>query len=138
MVLPGQMTVMELIQAAETLQGLAADLLVALGAACEKCDGCQVEILCDLMKDKIHPEVSIPAAVLEQSSLDPDCKLACEVNPETGTVSIVEAEHRFDLTDIPAYLLDTFRECGICLDDLETKLKSEETVYGARAESFSD
>ncbi len=55
MVLPSQMTVMELIQAVETLQGLAADLLAALGAACEKCDGCQVEILCDLMKDKIHP-----------------------------------------------------------------------------------
>ncbi len=137
-VLPGQMTVMELIQTVETLQGLAADLLAALGAACEKCDGCQVELLCDLMKGKIHPEVSIPAAVLEQSNLDPDCKLAYEVNPETGAVSIVEAEHRFDLTDIPAYLLDTFRECGICLDDLENKLKEEETVYGTGTESFSD
>ncbi len=137
-VLPGQMTVMELIQTVETLQGLAADLLAALGAACEKCDGCQVEILCDLMKDKIHPEVSIPAAVLEQSNLNPDSKLAYEVNQE-GAVSIVEADYRFDLMDIPADLLDTFRECGICLDDLEDKLKAEEIVYEAsRAENFSD
>lgn len=46
---------------------------------------------------------------------------------------------RYDLTDVPPMLLNTFRECGICLDDLETKLKEETVVYGAKAnESFSD
>jgi len=138
-VIPGQMSVLEVIRTAEALQGLASDLLAAIGAACEHCDGCQVELLCDLMKGKIHPEVSIPAAVLEQSSLDPDGKLTCEVDPKTGAVSIVEAEHRFDLTDLPAPLLDTFRECGICLSDLEEKLKAEMVVYGTEAnKSFSD
>jgi len=131
-VIPGQMTVMELIQTAETLQKLAAELLAALGAACEKCDACNVELLCDPMKGKICPEVSVPVAVLAQSNLDPDCKLAYDVDPETGAVSIVEADHRFDLTDIPVNLLDTFRESGICLDDLEEKLKAEKIVYGSK------
>lgn len=43
------------------------------------------------------------------------------------------------MTDISPTLLETFRECGVCLNDLETKLKEEAVVYGAEAnESFSD
>lgn len=49
------------------------------------------------------------------------------------------ADYRYDLTDISSTLLDTFRECGICLNDLEMKLKEESVVYEAEAnESFSD
>lgn len=51
-VIPGEMTVIEVIRTAESLQGLASDLLAAIGNACEKCDGCNVELLCDLMKGR--------------------------------------------------------------------------------------
>ena len=55
------------------------------------------------------------------------------------TIHVVEADYRYDLTDISSTLLDTFRECGICLNDLEMKLKEESVVYGAETnESFSD
>ena len=55
------------------------------------------------------------------------------------TIHVVEADYRYDLTDISSTLLDTFRECGICLNDLEMKLKEEAVVYGAEVnESFSD
>ena len=74
-VIPGQMTAMELIQTAEALQGLAADLLAALGKACELCDSCQSDMLCDLMKGEIRPEVGVPDYVLEEADLDPDYKL---------------------------------------------------------------
>lgn len=138
-VIPGKMTVMEVIRTAESLQGLASDLLAAIGEACEKCDGCNVELLCNLMKGEIRPEVSIPLEVLEETGADSDCKLACEVDPESGTIYVVEADYRYDLTDVPPTLLDTFRECGICLNDLEEKLKGEVVVYGAEAnKSFSD
>lgn len=138
-VIPREMTVMEVVRTAESLQGLASDLLTAIGNACEKCDGCNVELLCNLMKGEIRPEVSIPPEVLAEAGTDPDSKLACEVDPESGTIYVVEADYRYDLTDISSTLLDIFRECGICLDDLETKLKEEAVVYGAEAnESFSD
>lgn len=138
-VIPGEMTVMEVVRTAESLQGLASDLLAAIGNACGKCDGCNVEILCDLMKGEIRPEVSIPPEVLEEAGTDSDCKMACEVDPESGTIHVVETDYRYDLTDISPTLLNTFRECGICLDDLETKLKEEAVVYGAEVnESFSD
>ena len=138
-VIPGKMTAMEVIRTAEALQGLASDLLTALGEACEKCDGCHVELLCDLMEGEIRPEVSVPLQVLEEAGADPDCKLAYDVDPESGEIRIVEADYRYDLTDVPPTLLDTFRECGICLNDLEEKLKEEAFVYGVEAdESFSD
>ncbi len=55
------------------------------------------------------------------------------------TIHVVEADYRYDLTDISSTLLDTFRECGICLNDLEMKLKEESVVYGSEVnESFSD
>ena len=130
-VIPGGMTVMEVIRAAESLQGLASDLLTALVEDCEKCDGCNVELLCDLMKGKIRPEVSIPPEVLLEAGADPDCKLTCKVDSESGAIQVVEADYRYDLTDVPTSLLDTFRECGICLNDLEAKLKEEAVVYGA-------
>lgn len=95
-VIPGEMTVMEVVRTVESLQGLASDLLAAIGNA-------------------------------------------CEIDPESGTIHVVEADYRYDLTDVSPTLLDTFRECGICLDDLETKLKEEAVVYGAEVnESFSD
>ena len=135
-VIPGVMSAMEVIRTAEALQGLATELLVAIGEICEKCDGCGADLLCDLMKEDIHPEVSVPPQVLEEAGVDPDCKLAYEVDPESGEIRIVEADYRYDLSDIPPTLLDTFRECGICLEDLEEKLIEEETVYGVETKSF--
>ena len=138
-VIPSVMNVMEVIRTAEALQGLASNLLSAIGTSCEKCDECGVELLCDQMKGEICPEVSIPPQVLEEAGVDPDIKLDCEVDPESGEIHIVEADDRDDLSDIPRPLLDTFRECGICLNDLEEKLKSEEVVYGtAMSKTFSD
>ena len=138
-VIPGEMTVMEVIRTVESLQGLASDLLAAIGAACEKCDGCNVELLCNLMKGEVRPEVSIPPEVLAEAGADPDCKLACEVDPESGTIHVVEADYRYDLTDVSPTLLSTFRECGICLNDLEARLKEEAVIYGTEAnESFLD
>ena len=138
-VIPGVMNVMEVIRTAEALQGLASDLLSVICSACEKCDECGIEIRCDLMKDEIRPEVSVPSRVLEEAGVDPDSKLDCEVDPESGAIHIIEADYRYDLLDIPQPLLDTFRECGICLSDLEDKLKAEETVYGTDVNKrFSD
>ncbi len=138
-VIPGKMSVMEAIRTVEALQGLASDILAAIGTACEPCDGCNVDLLCDLMMGKIQSEVYVPTQVLEEAGADPDGKFAYEVDPESGEIRVVEADYRYDLTDIPPTLLDTFRECGICLNELEEKLKAEVVVYGAEAnESFSD
>lgn len=108
-VIPGQMTVMELLRVTAALQSLASDLLAALCAACEPCDNCQMDEPCGQMKGAVHPEVEVPDY-------------------------LVEADYHFDLTDIPAPLLDTLRECGVCMSDLEDKLVQEDVVYGNTSE----
>ena len=115
-VIPGQMTVMELLRVTEALQSLTSDLLAALCAACEPCDNCQMNEPCGQMKGEVHPEVEVPDYLLEEAGLESDTKLAYEADPESGAIHIVEADYRFDLTDIPAPLLDTLRECGVCID----------------------
>ena len=50
----------------------------------------------------------------------------------------MEADYRFDLTDIPAPLLDTLRECGVCMSDLEDKLVQEKVVYGVEPAEGKD
>ena len=130
-VIPGQMTVMELLRTVEALQSLASDLLAALCAACEQCNNCEMDEPCDQMKGEVHSEVSVPGYLLEELGLEPDTKLAYEADPESGAIHIVEADYRFDLTDIPAPFLDTLRECGVCMSDLEGKLVQEDVVYGA-------
>ena len=68
--------------------------------------------------------------MLEEAGTYPDRKLAYGVNPESGETRTIEADYRYDLSDVPQTLLDTFRECGVCLADLDDKLKEEKVVYG--------
>jgi len=129
-VIPGRMTAMELIRVTEALQGLASNLLSALGKACERCDSCQMAEPCKLMTGPAFPEVSVPQYALEAAGLDPDCKLACASGQGSGEVRITEADYRYDLTDLRPDLLEMFRECGVCMSDLNNKLMQESIVYG--------
>ena len=129
-VIPGQMTVMELIRVTEALQGLASDLLSAIGAACENCDNCQMDKPCQLMTEPIQPDVSVPRHTLADAGLDENCKLTCSAAPGSGVIQVTEADYRYDLTNLRPDLLDMFRECGICMRDLEDKLIQEAIVYG--------
>lgn len=132
-VIPGHMTVMELIRVMEALQELASNLLSALVGACDRCDNCQMDKPCKLMAGPILPKVSIPSCVLEEAGLALDCKLVCTAEQGRGEVRIVEADHRFDLTDLSPDLVDILRECKVCLADLEEKLIPEEIIYGSDA-----
>ena len=129
-VIPGHMTVMDLIHVADTLQGLASDLLSAIGEACESCDNCQMEEPCQLMTEPIQPEINVPGYALADAGLDEHCKLACSAERGSGEIRVTQADYRYDLTDLRPDLLDMFRECGICMRDLEDKLMQESVVYG--------
>ena len=54
--IPGEMTAMELISASEALQKLAAELLNVLLEACSACDNCGQEEPCELMGECTMPE----------------------------------------------------------------------------------
>ncbi len=129
-VIPSNMTAMELIRTAEALQGLISELFTALERSCEHCDNCLMDEPCKLMTESVHPKVDVPACVLEEAGIDPEKKLAHLADLESGEVRIVEADYRFDLTDLCPELLDVFRKKGICMSDLEEKLMRKAIIYG--------
>ena len=132
-VIPGMMTIMDIFRTAGALQGLASDLLSAIGAACESCDNCQMDEPCQLMTEPIQPEVSVPGYALENAGLDENCKLTCSAAQGSDVIQVTEADYRYDLTDLRPDLLDMFRECGICMKDLEDKLIQETIVYSGKS-----
>lgn len=129
-VIPSRMTVMEVIRVTEVLQGLASELLSAIGTACERCDECQMDEPCMLMTGPIEPEISVPGYALAGAGLDVDCKLTCQVEQGSGEIRVTKADYRFDLTDLRPDLLEMFRECGVYMNDLEETPIQEAIVYG--------
>ncbi|WP_251319861.1 type I toxin-antitoxin system SymE family toxin [Flintibacter muris] len=89
------------------------------------------------MTGPILPNVRIPGYVLEEAGLDPECKLICTAEQGRGEIRVIQADHRFDLTDLRPDLLELFRACGVCMNDLEDKLVQEAIVYGDGSETSS-
>ncbi len=68
-------------------------------------------------------------AWLERMMITPS-KLICSAEQGSGEIRVTEADYRFDLSDLRPELLEMFRECGVCMSDLEDKLVQEAIVYG--------
>ena len=66
----------------------------------------------------------------EAAGIPDGAKLCAEVDEEAHTVTVLAAEHRYDLRDLPAELLATFAEAGTCLGKLEEHMIAEDIVYG--------
>ena len=62
-VIPGEITAMELIQASESLNKMAVYLLNVVPQVCSKCDFCGMNEPCELMANEIHPKVIIHLSV---------------------------------------------------------------------------
>ena len=73
-VVSGAMTAGEIIRVSSALQGLASELLTALGTACERCDNCGAEVPCERMTGVIQPDIRIPPDALAEAGIDPDSK----------------------------------------------------------------
>ena len=128
-VIPREMTGKELIQASRSLQRMASELLMAIVKSCASCDSCGREDPCELMTDTILPDVAVPYEELIEAGIDPDSKLSCEADPENHRILVFEAEGGFDLSDVDSDILEIFRECGICLQNLDEKLKRDIVIY---------
>lgn len=128
-VIPGEMTGKELIQASQSLQQLATELLMVIVKACTHCDNCGEKAPCDLITDTILPDVAVPYEELIEAGIDPESKLSCEADPENHRILVFEAGERFDLSDVDPDILDIFRECEVCLQDLDAKLKRDIVLY---------
>ena len=127
-VIPGEMTAMELIRASEALQKLAADLLLVLLEACSACDNCGQEEPCELMNKNAM-----------SGELDSIGEEPCDVNSIEEFTNFT-APHDFEdqptgfddgyvLSDIAPDMLNLLRESGVCMLNLKEKLRTNLVVY---------
>ena len=133
-VLKGQMSAMELLTAARSLQELAVDLHTHLAKVCGQCDGCGENAenggegcpMAGLEADG----VILPDSLREEAGIPEGAKLCAEVDEEEQTVTIFPADYDHDLRDLLPETLEMFRAANVCLGELEERLMVGDTVYG--------
>lgn len=124
-VLKRRMTGMELIRAARRLHELSVELNVYLAKACGFCHDCAN--VCPF--EDIEEEIDLPSYLREKAGIDEGAKLCAYVNEEENTVTIAQADHKYDLRDVPPEALDMFLDAGLCLGELDELLIKGEAVY---------
>lgn len=127
-VLKREMTAMELIRAVDSLQRLAVELNQHLAEVCGPCEDCSEDGECPALPERT--QTVVPEEVRKDACIPPDAKLCAWPGEEPGTVTVGQADYRYDLTDVPEWELSTLAMMGVCLGELEEKLMSEDIVYG--------
>ena len=129
-VLKGQMTAMELMNAAQSLHKLSAELLAHLALVCGKCDNCgeKDEDSCPLV-DLDDEGITLPGYLLQDAGIPEGTKLCAEANEENHHIEIFPAGYDHDLRDVPSELLDLFIASNVCLPELEERLILGDIVY---------
>lgn len=125
-ILKHRMTAMELIRTMYQLVELSADLTSHLTGVCGHCEDCDDGCPADDLGDE---EISLPDYLREEAGIPVDAKLCAMVDEENGIVTIAEAEHEYDLRDIPPRMLDMFLGMDLCLGRLEKLLMDGGAVY---------
>ena len=83
-VLPGRMTALELLRAAEGLWEVSRTLLEILEDACGPCEECQDA--CPMAAYNGGPLVRVEPSALEEAGISPQQKLCCVGDPTCGAV----------------------------------------------------
>ncbi|MGL4791607.1 MAG: AbrB/MazE/SpoVT family DNA-binding domain-containing protein [Anaerotignaceae bacterium] len=110
------MTAMETIKTIDGLIDLVESLMETLVESCGYCDECgQCE---NLDFQGIH----IPKSILEIAGIEGNAKLNAFVEEDGGIIRVEEADHYYDIADIPSFLLKLFKKYGICLGELDDML----------------
>lgn len=140
--LKDKMTVLEVINAIQSLSALAADLTVVLASACGLCsncgegceDGCPAGWIagCSLCHDLLDESQSIRITgyLLEESGILADAKLEAYTDEDSGEITVVEADVQQDITDVPPGILSVLAQSGVCLAELDELIMLDSIIYG--------
>ena len=126
-ILRDKMTAMELVRAIDSLQSTVLDLTMHLVEVCGPCEDCTDGEECPA--DLSRTATSIPDEIRQEAHIPADAKLCAWAGDEPGTVTVGQADYRYDLTDVPAWILEILVNHGVCLGTLEDRLMEEDVVY---------
>ncbi len=127
-VLKGKMTAPELLAVVHQFMSMSAQLLHHLSQVCGYCEECDKDS-CPY-EDFEEEVVRVNEYLREAAGIPDGAKLCAEIDEESHTITVMAAEHRYDLRDIPPDMLDTFTAAGTCLGELEKHMIMEDIVYG--------
>lgn len=123
--LKSEMTAIEVAETLEGLEQVSKELYQTLAEAagvCEKCS-CRTET-----EDAVS--IKLPEFILEDAGIPKDAKLCAYTSENSGEVTVVEAEYKHDLSDVPKDILQVLKALGVCMAGLNKRLMSEEIIYG--------
>lgn len=122
-----QMTAMDVLETIEGLEEILKELYNALvgatGICCKDCDQDETE-------DAVT--IKLPEFILEEAGIPKDAKLCAFTTEASGEVTVMEADYKHDLTDVPEDMLRLLKDIGVCLSCLNECLMSERIIYGKR------
>ncbi len=127
-VLKKRMTAMEIVNAIDALQRLTVDLFGELAETCGACEDCGGGE-CPAWA---RAATEVPEEVRQEAGIPAGVKLQAWPGETEGTVTVAQADYRFDLTDVPEWVYSTLEALGACLGNLEELLMSEEPIHGAK------
>lgn len=116
-VLPGEMTALQVVRALDALGAMASELIHSLKDACGACESCPDG--CPYV-DMDGPEAELCEGLRYAAGIPRDAKL--EAVPHEGAVTITAANYSHDLTDVPADIRDLLAVAGVCLGELDELL----------------
>ena len=125
-VLKKRMTAMEMVNAIDALQRLTVELVRELAETCGACEDCGGGE-CPAWA---RTATEVPEEVRQEAGIPAGVKLQAWPGETEGTVTVAQADYRFDLTDVPEWVRSTLEALGACLGNLEELLMSEEAVSG--------
>ena len=126
-ILRKEMTAMELVRAIDSLQSTVLDLTLHLVDVCGPCEDCTGTEVCPA--DPSRTATVIPDEIREEAHIPAGVKLCAWAGAEPGTVMVGQADYRYDLTDVPEWLLEILASHGVCIGRLEDRLMEEDPVY---------
>ena len=129
-ILRKEMTAMQRVRAIDSLQSTVLDLTMHLVDVCGPCEDCNGSGGEECPADPSRTATVIPEEIRKEANIPAGVKLCAWAGDEPGTVMVGQADYRYDLTDVPAWVLEILASHGVCLGALEDRLMEEDIVYG--------
>ena len=126
--LKGHMTAPELVGVIQQLSDLSTELFEHLAEVCGPCEDCAGNEECPA--DPSRTATMIPEELRKEANIPTDAKLCAWMGDTPGTITVGQAEYRYDLTDVPPWILEILTSRGVCLGALEELLMEEDDIYG--------
>lgn len=123
-----EMTALEVVETITELKNIAEELFVTLAKSAGICGESECPYEC-VYETEAAVDIKLPQFLLEDANIPKDAKLCAYTNSESGEIVVMEAEYKHDLSDIPKEMVQTLKEIGICICELNRLIMSEQIIY---------